>query len=89
MAERLDKLAAVRTEMSRVYRQVRTGKLESQEGTRLVYMLKEIRACIESEMLVSLEERMQAIQGRTQDPHPNFSNGSSMITVPAAPARLS
>jgi hypothetical protein len=84
MAERLDKLAAVRTEMARIYREVRRGKLESQEGTRLVYMLKEIRACLESEMLVSLEERMASIQDRTQ---PRLvaplSNGGSLINVPA------
>jgi hypothetical protein len=86
---RLNTLGAVRTEMASIYRALKRGDLESQEATRRVYVLKEIRCCLESEMLVTLEERMAKIQGRTQDPHPNFSNGSSMITVPAAPARLS
>jgi hypothetical protein len=49
-------------------------------------MLREIRCCLESEMLVGLEERLSAIQQRTQARMPqlgNISSGST-IDVPAA-----
>ena len=84
---RLNSLGAVRTEMASIYRAMKRGDIESQEATRRVYVLREIRACLESEMLVTLEERMKALQDRSPGPTPHFSNGSSLINVPA-PARL-
>lgn len=38
----LHSLEAVRREMARVYRDMRTLKIDSQDGTRLVYVLSQI-----------------------------------------------
>ena len=38
----LHNLEAVRREMARVYRDMRTRKIDSQDGTRLVYVLSQI-----------------------------------------------
>lgn len=45
----LDTLAGVRGEMARLYRLAINGKIKSEEMTRLIYALKEIRCCIEAE----------------------------------------
>ena len=42
----LDTLAGVRGEMARLYRLALNGRIPSDESTRLIYALKEIRACI-------------------------------------------
>jgi hypothetical protein len=44
---RLDTLARVRLEMTRLYREARTGKLDSQEATRLAFILQSIARLIE------------------------------------------
>jgi hypothetical protein len=59
---RLDRLSSVRAEMARIYRQVRAGKMEPESATKRVYILKEIRACIEAELGERLEERMVRVQ---------------------------
>lgn len=59
---RLDRLSSVRQEMARIYRKVKSGKLEPESGTKRVYILKEIRACIEAEIGERLEERMVRVQ---------------------------
>jgi hypothetical protein len=80
---RLDCLSNVRLEMARLYRQAKAGKIEADKASRLVYVLREIRCCLESEMLVGLEERMAAIQERTQARIPQLGNipTGSMINV--------
>lgn len=55
----LDRLCDIRTEMAKVYRHVRTGKLPSQEGTRLVYMLDRLGRCIEGQ---ELERRLAELE---------------------------
>ena len=45
----LDTLAGVRSEMSRLYRLALNGRMRSDEMTRFVYVLKEIRGCNEAE----------------------------------------
>ena len=59
---RLDRLSSVRQEMARIYRKVKSGKLEPESGTKRVYILKEIRACIEAEIGERLEERLVKVQ---------------------------
>jgi hypothetical protein len=44
-ATALDTLAGVQGEMARVYRLALNGKVPSDEMTRFIYALKEIRAC--------------------------------------------
>jgi len=49
MTGRLDTLASVRGEMSRMYRLAINSKLAADEMTKFIYALKEIRCCIEAE----------------------------------------
>ena len=54
----LDTLAGVRGEMGRLYRLGLNGRIRSDEMTRFVYALKEIRACLEAEMLTDIQQRL-------------------------------
>jgi hypothetical protein len=73
----LDTLAGVRGEMARLYRLGLNGKLPSDEMTRFVYALKEIRACIEAEMLTDVQQRL-ALLSRNMDNH----NGHRVLHQP-------
>ncbi len=50
---------AIRREMAVVYRDMRSGKMETQDGTRLVYVLDMIRKAYETG---SLAERMEMLE---------------------------
>jgi hypothetical protein len=54
----LDTLAGVRGEMARLYRLGLNGRIRSDEMTRFVYVLKEIRACLEAELLTDVQQRL-------------------------------
>src|SRR5262245_5022 len=54
----LDTLAGVRGEMARLYRLGLNGKIRSDEMTRFIYALKEIRACLEAEILTDVQQRL-------------------------------
>jgi hypothetical protein len=56
----LGTLARVRLEMGKIYRQAKSGKLDPMTASRLVYILKEIRCCLEAEILERLETRVDA-----------------------------
>jgi hypothetical protein len=49
----------VRLEMARVYRDMRQGRIESQEGTRLVYVLSVLNKAIETGII---ESRMESLE---------------------------
>ena len=49
----------VRIEMGRVYREMRHGKIETGEGTKLVYVLGQIGKMIE---LVEIEKRIALLE---------------------------
>ena len=49
----------VRLEMAKVYREMRTRVIESQEGTKLVYVLSQIGKLIE---LHDIEQRIAALE---------------------------
>lgn len=51
----------VRLEMARVYREMRGDVIETQKGTRLVYVLAAIGKLIE---LHELEQRIQVLEGK-------------------------
>lgn len=51
----LKTLGAVRREMQKVYTDTRRGRLDSQEGARLVYMLSMVGKVLEAEMMERLE----------------------------------
>lgn len=55
----LHDMEALRREMGRVYRDMRGGTLQTQDGARLVYVLGEMRKLFEA---VELERRIQALE---------------------------
>lgn len=59
----LDTLAGVRGEMARLYRLSLKGHgvLPADEMTKYIYALKEIRACIEAELLDDVQIRLAAL----------------------------
>ena len=57
----LDTLAGVRGEMARLYRLALNGRIQSDEMTRFIYALKEIRACLEAELLTDIQHRLAAL----------------------------
>jgi hypothetical protein len=70
----LDTLAGVRAEMARLYRLALNGRIRSDELTRLVFVLKEIRACLEAEILTDVQQRL-ALLSRDMGNH----NGHHII----------
>ena len=62
----LSTLAGVRGEMARLYRLGLNGRIPSDEITRFVYVLREIRACLEAELLVDVQQRL-ALLSRDMD----------------------
>lgn len=55
----LTSLEGVRTEMARIYREMEAGKRESQEGSRLVYVLTQIGKVLE---LTEIERRLITLE---------------------------
>jgi len=55
----LKTMGQVRAEMARVYRQTREGKIDSQDGSRFVYMLVQIGKMVE---LADLEKRLESLE---------------------------
>jgi len=64
---------AIRREMAAVYRDMRSAKIETQQGTRLAYVLDMIRkayeTCVLEDRIAHLEKDIDAKQGRTGDKH--------------------
>ena len=63
---KLDTLANVRSEMSRLYRMALSKKIEADAMTKFIYALKEIRGCIEGEVLTDIQKRMAALMERNR-----------------------
>ena len=78
----LDTLAGVRSEMARLYRLGLNGRIRSDEMTRFIYALKEIRACLEAELLTDVQQRL-ALLSRDMDNH----NGQRIPHQPAFTGR--
>ena len=76
----LDTLSGVRSEMARLYRLALNGRIQSDEMTRFIYALKEIRACLEAELLTDVQHRL-AMLSRDMDNH----NGQRIPHQPAFP----
>ena len=76
----LDTLAGVRGKMARLYRLGLNGRIRSDEMTRFIYALKEIRACLEAETLSDVQQRL-AFLSRDMDNH----NGHSVPHQPTFP----
>ena len=78
----LDTLAGVRGEMARLYRLGLNGRIRSDEMTRFIYALKEIRACLEAETLTDVQQRL-VLLSQEMDNH----NGHHVIHQPTFPRR--
>ena len=67
---KLDTLGDVRGEMARVYQLALSGEIELEKMTKLIYTLKELRSCIEIDLLDEaprrLEELRSWVEGRTK-----------------------
>jgi len=74
----LNTLAGVRGEMARLYRLALNGRIRSDEMTRFIYALKEIRACLEAELLTDVQQRL-VLLSRDMDNH----NGQCVPHQPA------
>ncbi|MGV7212503.1 hypothetical protein [Bradyrhizobium sp. UFLA05-112] len=74
----MDTLAGVRREMSRIYRLGLNGKIQTDEMSKFVFVLREIRACIEAELLTDVQQRL-AVLSRDMDNH----NGQRIPHQPA------
>jgi hypothetical protein len=71
---RLDTIAGVRREMTRVYREARTGKLETPEATRLAFILQSIARLIEGG---DFEKRLNDMEQRLATPESHNESGST------------
>ena len=60
----LDRLEGVRVEMSRVYRDMESGTRDSQDGSRLVYVLTQIAQVLE---LTEIERRLVLLEHHTME----------------------
>jgi hypothetical protein len=65
----LNTLAGVRGEMARLYRLTLNGRIRSDELTRLIYALKEIRACLEAELLTDVQQRLVLLSRDMDNPY--------------------
>ena len=65
----LDTLAGVRGEMARLYRLALNGRIRPDELTGLVYALKEIRACLEAELLTDVQQRLALLSRDMENPN--------------------
>lgn len=55
----LNNATAIRRELAAVYRDMRAGRIESQEGTRLAYVLNMLRQAYETQVI---EDRLTALE---------------------------
>jgi hypothetical protein len=69
------------SEMARLYRLALNGRIRSDEMTRFIYALKEIRACLEAELLTDVQQRL-ALLSRDMDNH----NGHRILHQPTVPS---
>jgi hypothetical protein len=63
---KLSSLAEVRTEMARMYRLALKRTIAAEETTKYVYILREIRACIESGTLEDVQAQLAAISTKME-----------------------
>ena len=63
----LDTLAGVRSEMARLYRLGLNGRIASDDMTKFVYVLREIRAALEAEILTDVQQRLVLLSRETDN----------------------
>lgn len=57
----LHSLACIRREMASVYRDMRTGRIEPQTGTRLIYALDKLREAFKQDVLMERIETLETV----------------------------
>jgi hypothetical protein len=72
----LSTLRDIRLEMAAVYRKIDCGAIEAAEGTKLVYVLRQIGDIIE---MAEIEKRIEAIEERQA----LISNGRGLLPSPS------
>jgi hypothetical protein len=60
----LTSLAGVLTEAARIYRKMKAGKINHEEGRSLVWVLSQMRAMVEAQALERIEGRLRELQGK-------------------------
>ncbi len=55
----LNSVGCVVTELGRIYRQARRGQIDTQDATRLAFILREIRIALESS---DIERRLEVLE---------------------------
>lgn len=73
----LTTLEGVRVEMARVYREMEAGTRESQEGSRLVYVLTAICKVLELTEIERRLDRLETAADRGQFPSPAMNRGDA------------
>lgn len=61
---RLENGGQIRREMTKVYRDMKSGALDVAKGTKLIYALTELSRAVEREAVERLTERLDAVEGR-------------------------
>jgi hypothetical protein len=59
----LTTLSGLLNESARVYRAMRKGKLQHEEGRSLVWVLAQMRAMVETQIIETLEQRLAMLEG--------------------------
>lgn len=57
----LDTVTGIMREMAAVYREMRRGKTDAERGCKLVYVLREMRCCLEAQELTRINDRLDAL----------------------------
>ena len=65
----LKDVSGIRRELGRVYRDARSGDLEPADASRLAFILKQIRDCVE---VSDIEVRIVALEAAQAGGHPAF-----------------
>ncbi len=65
----LKDVAGIRRELGRVYRDARSGDLEPADASRLAFILRQLRECIE---ICDFEGRIAAVETAQAGGHPGF-----------------
>ena len=66
---RLASISDVRRELCRVYKDARTGRIETQEGARLTYMLATLAKIIEGSDLADRIEKLERAAAAKGEPY--------------------
>ncbi|WP_153002693.1 hypothetical protein [Sphingomonas endophytica] len=61
---RIESASAARRQMTKIYREMRSGVLDVNKGTKLIYALDQISRAIERETVEKLTQRLDEVEGK-------------------------